>query len=328
MTAQAPDTTSLDEAPVLVHVTRGGFVESAHRATLVATDPAGGTPLRHGRVDDPVLPRSSLKPIQALAMVRAGLDLPAHLLALVCASHSGQDVHREGVGEVLATVGLDLTALQNTPALPLGEVEHARWLAAGRTPEPVAQDCSGKHAGMLATCKLNDWPIEDYLDPRHPLQQAIRATTAQVVGPVTHTTVDGCGAPLFAVPLRGLATAFGVIAGADEATDEGRIATAMRTAPHMVGGTGRDVTAFMESVPGLVAKDGAESVYAAGLADGRGIAIKVADGTAQPRARRGLLAHSLLALGVDSEGLRTLADQPVLGHGHRVGAVEVVGLSS
>lgn len=328
MTAQAPDTTSLDEAPVLVHVTRGGFVESAHRATLVATDADGGTPLRHGRVDDPVLPRSSLKPIQALAMVRAGLDLPPHLLALVCASHSAEEVHREGVAEALASVGLDLTALQNTPALPLGELEHARWLAAGRAPEPVAQDCSGKHAGMLVTCKVNGWSIGDYLDPAHPLQQAIRATTEEVVGAVTHTTVDGCGAPLFAVPLRGLAAAFGLLAAADEGSDEGRVAAAMRAAPHMVGGTDRDVTAFMESVPGLIAKDGAESVYAAGLPDGRGVAIKVADGTSGTRARRGLLAHALLALGVDTEGLRALADQPVLGHGRPVGAVEVVGLTA
>lgn len=328
MTAQAPDTTSLDDAPVLVHVTRGGFVESAHRATLVATDPAGGTPLRHGRVDDPVLPRSSLKPIQALAMVRHGLDLPPHLLALVCSSHSAEEVHREAVAEILASVGLDLDALQNTPALPIGELEHARWLAAGTEPVPVAQDCSGKHAGMLVTCRVNDWPIESYLDVDHPLQQAIRATTAQVVGEVSHTTVDGCGAPLFAVPLVGLASSFGALAAAEPTTDEGRIADAMRTAPQMVGGTGRDVTQFMQAVPGLIAKDGAESVYAAGLADGRGIAIKVADGAPTPRARRALLAHALLALGVDTPGLRELADQPVLGHGRPVGAVEVLDLTA
>ena len=328
MTAQAPDTTSLDDAPVLVHVTRGGFVESAHRATLVATDPVAGTPLRHGRVDDPVLPRSSLKPIQALAMVRQGLDLPPHLLALVCSSHSAEDFHRDAVAEILATVGLDLGALQNTPALPIGELEHARWLAAGTEPVPVAQDCSGKHAGMLVTCRVNDWPIESYLDVDHPLQQAIRATTAQVVGEVSHTTVDGCGAPLFAVPLAGLASSFGALAAADPTTDEGRIADAMRTAPQMVGGTGRDVTQFMQAVPGLIAKDGAEAVYAAGLADGRGIALKVADGAPSPRARRALLAHALLALGVDTPGLRELADQPVLGHGRPVGAVEVLDLTA
>lgn len=328
MTVKAPDTTSLDEAPVLVHVTRGGFVESAHRATLVATDPTGGTPLRHGRVDDPVLPRSSLKPIQALAMVRRGLDLPPHLLALVCASHSAEDFHREAVAEILATVGLDLAALQNTPALPIGELEHARWLAAGTDPAPVAQDCSGKHAGMLVTCRVNDWPIETYLDPEHPLQQAIRTTTAEVVGEVTHTTVDGCGAPLFAVPLSGLAASFGFLAAADPTTGEGRVADAMRTAPHMVGGTGRDVTEFMQAVPGLIAKDGAESVYAAGLADGRGVAIKVADGAPVSRARRALLAHALLTLGVDTPGVRELADQPVLGHGEPVGAVEVLDLAS
>lgn len=327
MTAQASTTPSLDDAPVLVHVTRGGFVESAHRATLVATDPGGGTPLRHGRIDDPVLPRSSLKPLQALAMVRHGLDLPPRLLALVCSSHSGEEVHREAVAEILATVGLDLGALRNTPALPLGELEHARWLAAGHEPAPVTQDCSGKHAGMLVTCATNGWSTHDYLDPEHPLQQAIRETTAEVVGPVTRTTVDGCGAPLFAVSLSGLAASFGRLAAADETTDEGRVATAMRTAPHMVGGTGRDVTAFMEAVPGLIAKDGAESVYAAGLADGRGVAVKVTDGAPFARARRGLLAHALLALGVDTPGLRELADQPVLGHGRPVGAVEVLPLT-
>lgn len=328
MTAQAPDTTSLDEAPVLVHVTRGGFVESAHRATLVATTPDGGTPLRHGRVDDPVLPRSSLKPIQALAMVRHGLDLPPHLLALVCSSHSGEAMHREAVAEILGTVGLDLDALQNTPALPLGELEHARWLAAGTAPAPVTQDCSGKHAGMLVTCRVNDWPTETYLEADHPLQQAIRATTAEVVGPVTHTTVDGCGAPLFAVPLSGLAASFGRLAAAEDTTDEGRVAAAMRTAPQMVGGTGRDVTAFMQAVPGLIAKDGAESVYAAGLADGRGVAIKVADGAPLSRARQALLAGALRTLGVDTEALRQLADLPVLGHGRPVGAVDVLPLTS
>lgn len=328
MTAKASDSASLDEAPVLVHVTRGGFVESAHRATLVATSADGGTPLRHGRVDDPVLPRSALKPVQALAMVRSGLDLPARLLALVCSSHSGEQVHRVGVAEILRTVGLDLAALQNTPALPLGEIEHARWLAADESPAAVAQDCSGKHAGMLVTCRVNGWPTENYLDPGHPLQERIHAVTSELVGPVSHTTVDGCGAPLLAGPLSGLAAAFGRLAAADEATDEGRVASAMRTAPHMVGGPGRDVTAFMEAVPGLLAKDGAESVYAAGIADGTGLAIKVTDGAPFPRARRGLLAHALLALGVDTPGLRELAEQPVLGHGRPVGAVEVIDLVS
>ena len=102
--------------------------------------------------------------------------------------------------------------------------------------------------------------------------------------------------------------------------------TQIATAPHMVGGTGRDVTTFMEAMPGLIAKDGAESVYAAGLADGRGVAVKVADGAPFSRARRGLLAQALLTLGVDTPGLRDLANQPVLGHGRPVGAVEVLDL--
>ncbi len=328
VTAHAAGKTSLDEAPVLVHVTRGGFVESAHRATLVATTPDGGTPLRHGRVGDPVLPRSSLKPAQALAMVRAGLDLPPELLALVCSSHSGEGRHLDGVRQILATVGLDIGALRTTPSLPLGELEHARWLAAGRAPEAVAMDCSGKHAGMLATCQVNGWSLEDYLDPDHPLQKTIRETVHWSVGPVSHVTVDGCGAPLFAVPLDGLARCFGTLAAAAPDTPEGRVGHAMRTAPGMVGGSGRDVTAFMEAVPGLIAKDGAEAVYAAGLDDGRGIALKVTDGAPGPRARQALLSHALLALGVDTPGLAALTEQPVLGHGRPVGEVVVLDLTA
>lgn len=324
-TTHLPGLTAIHEAPVLVHVTRGGFVESAHRATLVAVDDDGGTPLRHGLVDEPVLPRSSLKPIQALAMVRHGLDLPDRLLALVCASHSGEQRHLDGAAEILAGAGLGLDDLRNTPALPLGERPHAEWLAAGRAPESVAQDCSGKHAGMLATCRVAGWPTEGYLDPDHPLQVAIAEVVTELCGPITTTTVDGCGAPLFAVPLSGLARAFGLLAAAEEGPER-RVADAMRAAPEMVGGEGRDVTAFMEGVPGVIAKDGAECVYAAGDAEGRGIAIKVADGAPVPRARQVLLAAALQALGHEAPVLDELAVVPVLGHGRPVGEVRAVDL--
>lgn len=317
--------TALDEAPVLVHVTRGGFVESAHRATLVARDASGATLLGAGAVDAPVLPRSCLKPVQALAMVRAGLDLPPRLLALVCASHSGERDHLAGVAEILDRAGLTVADLGNTPALPHGELEHARWLAAGRPPEAVAQDCSGKHAGMLLTCATNGWPLEGYLDPDHPLQRAILATVEQECGPVSHTTVDGCGAPLFAIPLSGLAAAFGRLAGATKGERQ-RVADAMRAAPEMVGGTDRDVTTLMRAVPGLVAKDGAESCYAAGTADGTGIALKVVDGAPFARARTVLLATVLQAVAGGLPGLDELAVQPVLGHGRPVGEVRAVGL--
>ena len=316
----------LGDAPALVHVTRGGVVESVHHARLVVTGPDGRATIEHGAVAEPVLPRSCLKPVQALAMVRLGLDVPPHLLALVCASHSAEPAHREGVAAVLDRAGLTPDDLGNAPELPLGEVERARWIAAGRGPEPIAQDCSGKHAGMLLTCHLRGWPTTGYLDPDHPLQQAIRDTVAERCGPVTTTTVDGCGAPLFAVPLIGVARAFGALASATDGPER-TVADAMRAAPEMVGGEGRDVTAMMRALPGVLAKDGAESVYAAGTPDGPGIALKVVDGAPTPRARVALLVAALRTSGHDSPGLAALADQPVLGGGRPVGDVTALDLS-
>lgn len=310
---------------MLVHVTRGGLVESAHHGRVAGTSATGEALLERGDVAAPVYPRSTLKPVQALAMVRHGLDIAAPLLATVCSSHSGEQRHLDAVVEILASVGLGVDALQNTPALPLGELQHARWLAAGRGPEPIAQDCSGKHAGMLATCVVNGWSTRDYLDPTHPVQVAIADTVTAEVGPIATTSIDGCGAPLPAIPLDGLARSFGRLASAPPGTPEHRVAEAMRAHPEMVGGEGREVTTLMAGTPGLVAKDGAESVFAAGAADGVGVAVKISDGAPFARARTAVLATALLRLGVDSVATRSLSTSPTLGHGHPVGDVRVVG---
>ncbi len=310
---------------MLAHVTRGDLVESSHRASLVAVDADGMALLHHGGVNDPFFPRSSNKPVQALALVRAGLDLPPDLLALACASHSGEQVHLDGVRRILAGAGLTEDDLRNTPDRPLGEAAARAWAVAGRGPEPVVQNCSGKHAAMLATCVLRGWPLETYLDRDHPLQRLIGETLAELAGePVAATATDGCGAPVMAISLTGLARAFGRLASAPDGTDEARVAAAMRSAPGNVGGTGRDVTALIAGTPGLIAKDGAEGVYAAGLADGRGVALKMADGG--PRARPVVLAAALRRLGVASEAYAALEDAPVLGHGHPVGSVVAVGV--
>lgn len=289
------------------------------------TDGGGGVLLGRGDVHTPVFPRSSMKPVQALAMVRAGLDLPDELLALVCASHSGESYHLQGVRTILARAGIGEGDLQNTPALPLDETERQRWIRKGWGPTSLAQNCSGKHAGMLATCVVAGWDHATYRDIRHPLQRAIVDTLEESAGePVAAVAVDGCGAPVMAISLAGLARAFGTIAAADPETAQGRIAHAMRTAPAYVGGTGRDVTALMEGTPGLIAKDGAEAVYAVGLADGRGIAVKIADGG--DRARPVVLAAVLRHLGVISSAYEVLERAPVLGHGDVVGAVVAHGL--
>jgi L-asparaginase II len=317
--------TSLYGAPVVAHVVRSGFVESVHHGSVVALDPSGSTLLAIGDVAGPMFPRSSSKPIQAVAMLRAGLDLDGELLALVTGSHSGERFHLEGVQRILAGAGLSEHDLQNTPDLPYGEQERNAWIAAGRGATSLAQNCSGKHSAMLATCVAAGWDTATYLDPLHPLQQVISQTLKDLSEePAAATGVDGCGAPVMAVSLIGLARAFSRLASAAEGTDEARVAAAIRAYPQWLGGTGRDVTALIRGVPGLIAKDGAESVYAVGLADGRAVALKIADGG--QRARPVVMAAALRRLGVDADVLAELANAPVLGHGEQVGSITAVGI--
>ena len=310
---------------VLARVVRSGFPESVHHGTAVAVDPDGDVVVAVGSPQTPVFPRSSNKPLQAVAMLRAGLAVEGHLLALAAASHSGERYHLDGVRRMLAEGGLDESDLRNTPGYPLDAEEQVGWRAAGRPPTSLAQNCSGKHAAMLLTCLENGWPLESYLDARHPLQRGVAETIADLAGePVAAVGVDGCGAPVHAVSPLGLAVAFGRIAAARPQTPEGRVAQAVRAHPEWLGGTGRDVTALVRGVPGLVAKDGAEGVYAAALPDGRAAALKIADGAERPRLA--VLAALLHRLGVEAEILDEIADVPVLGRGEPVGRLEVVGL--
>ena len=320
-----PTPPALADAPVLAHVTRGGFVESAHRASVAVTASDGGLLRSWGAPDDPVFPRSSNKPLQAVAMVRAGLTLPPQQLALASASHSAEPFHLDAVREMLASAGLSEADLQNTPDLPYDPEERDIWVAAGRAARPLAQNCSGKHAAMLATCLVNGWDLATYRDESHPLQRAMADTIADLAGePVAATAVDGCGAPVMAISLTGLARAFGRIACAAPGTPEGTVADAIRAHHEYLGGTRRDVTALISGTPGAVAKDGAESVYALGLADGRGVALKVADGG--QRARPVILGAVLRTMGVESSAYEQLEDAPVLGHGQPVGGVVAVGI--
>ncbi len=258
---------------VVAEVWRGELVESVHNGTVVGLDADGAAAFTIGAPDAVVFPRSSNKPLQALAMVRAGLDLDGELLALACASHSGEDFHLDGVREILTRAGLTEADLQTPPDLPLSEAAQRAKLAAGFGPEPLFMNCSGKHAAMLLTCVRNGWPTATYRDPEHPLQRLIAETIEELTGErIGAVSVDGCGAPLFGLRLRGLATAFRTIATAKEGTDERRVADAMNAFPQWVGGTGRDVTELMRALPGSVCKDGAEGVYAIALADGRAVA--------------------------------------------------------
>ena len=312
-----------DRAVPVAHVVRNGVVESVHLGHALGITADGAAAAVAGDPDVTFFPRSSLKPVQAVAMVRAGLDLSGELLALAAASHSGEPAHLDGARRILDVAGFAETDLQNTPDRPMDPDESARWRAAGRAPSALAQNCSGKHAAMLATCRAAGWDTAGYLDPAHPLQRAIEATVAELTGvPVAHTAVDGCGAPLYSTTPAGLARALACIATAAEGTAEGRVAAAMREHPWWVAGTGRDVVRLAAAVPGLIAKDGAEGVFGAALPDGRAVVVKILDGSPRPLAV--LVAALRRALGSDDPALEAAGRTPVLGHGVPVGRVEAL----
>lgn len=311
----------IEQEEVRARVERGGFYESVHYALAVVTDAGGDVALGFGDVATEVLPRSSNKPMQALAMLGAGAPLSGAHLAMACASHGGEDFHLKATLEILADAGLAETDLQNTPDWPLFEQARTQRARDGFGKTSLTQNCSGKHAAMLATCVHNGWPTGNYRDQSHPLQQAILTQLNQLDIQPKAIVVDGCGAPAHSMTLSALARVYGRFAAASEG-DEKTIADAMREHPEYVAGTGRPNTDFMRLLPGAIAKDGAEGVLAVGLSDGRGVAIKVLDGN--PRPRYPILGALLRSLHVGDEALwARLADEPILGHGQPVGSIHV-----
>jgi L-asparaginase II len=304
--------------PVLVEVERSGFVESRHRGSVAGLAADGTVAVRLGSPDTVVFPRSANKPMQAVAMVRNGLGAEKELLALSAASHSGEDFHVEGVQKILAAAGLSADDLRCPPQWPL-DVE----LALKRERSRLRMNCSGKHAAMLATCVVNGWPTASYLDSAHPLQVAVRETVAELTGgEVTAVGVDGCGAPLFAVTLTGLARAFRRLVLAEPGTPERRVVDAMRAHPQWTSGTERDERRLMDAVPGLLVKSGAEGIDAFAFADGRAGAIKIDDGAM--RARTPVTVATMRALG--AYGVPdALATVPVHGGESVVGEIRAIG---
>ncbi len=310
---------------MVAEIVRSGFVEGRHYGSVVALAPDGEVEWSVGAVDVPVLPRSCNKPLQVLGMVRAGLDLPPDLLALACASHSGEPFHVEGVRRVLASAGLSEDALQTPPDYPLDDVAREDVVRAGGRRSPILMNCSGKHAAMLATCVANGWPVESYLEVGHPLQVAIAATFADLSAePVATVAVDGCGAPLLSASLVGLARAFRSLAVATDGPAR-RVADAIRAHPAHVSGTRRDERELLAAIPGAIGKAGAESCYVVALPDGRAFALKVDDGA--PRARPVLMAEALRRSGVldldgvDADAVRRTGEHVLMGGGEPVGEI-------
>lgn len=298
---------------IVAEVVRSGFVESVHHGAVFGK-------ASRGDVTSPIFPRSSNKPLQTVGMLRAGLvpREPADL-ALISGSHFGEPFHIQRVREILAAAGLDESALRCALGLPLHEGARNDWLRSGGGPERILMNCSGKHAGMLATCVANDWPLDTYRDPKHPLQVAIADAVTDLVGePIAAVGVDGCGAPVFGFSLTALGRAFQRLVDAAPGTPERLVADQMRAHPELVAGTGGDDTVLMGSVPGLLVKAGAEGVVAAALPGVGAIAIKIDDGAA--RARTPVLLDALRELGVTPPDLRT----PITGGDEEVGEVRPV----
>jgi L-asparaginase II len=295
---------------LLAEVTRSGFVESLHHGSVVGLLPSGAVGVSVGAVEDPVLPRSCMKPFQALACLSAGAPLAGPALAIAAGSHTGEDRHVELVLRLLGEVPVE--ALLCPPSWP--EDEETRQ----RVPEPsrVRMNCSGKHAAMLAACVAAQWPVETYLEASHPLQQWVKRTVEELSGEsVAHTAIDGCGAPVYGLSLHGLARAM-------QGLVRTPVADAMRGFPEYVGGTGHVNTVVMQQLPGVVAKGGAEGVLVLATAAGHAVAVKVLDGN--PRATTAIGLTALAALGFDVSPAKESLSVPVLGGGQVVGEVRVV----
>lgn len=302
------------QGELLARVTRNGMVESVHTGHLVELNQQGSVVHSVGSIHIPIYPRSSVKSLQAAAMLRSGLKINTEQLALVCASHSGSEKHFEVVRSILNDAGVDESALGNAIDFPLGEKERRAW--GDRPASQIAQNCSGKHAGMIATCVVNGWAIDSYTDDDHPLQIAIKDEIEKLVRErVQFTTQDGCGAPLFAFSLSGLAQAIYTMTVSDDPIYQ-EVMSAQRKHPELVGGVGRLNTRQMQGVEGLFMKDGAEGVIVASVRDGRTLALKIADGSMRAI---GPIVHSTLKKwGFDSpeESVK------VFGGGKVVGSIE------
>ena len=298
---------------VLAQLVRSGLVESTHSGYLIIIGPDGTELLTLGDVDAEMYPRSAIKSLQAAAMVRLGLELNDEQLALVCASHGGTDRHQVVALEILKSAGLSESDLQNTPDRPLDR--KARIAFGAKPATSLAANCSGKHAGMLATCVAKGWDVKTYRDANHPLQIAIANEIEELTGKsINRTSVDGCGAPLFSMSTRSIAVAARKMRIESDPVFN-RVVSACLKHPEMILAEGAFDTRMMRAVPGLLVKGGAESVMLASLADGSAIAWKISDGA--NRANGPMMKAALAKLGKVIEG--EVVD--VLGGGTVVGSL-------
>jgi len=280
-----PQTFAVTGAVELAVVERSGFVESRHAGCAIVLAPDGTVAEQLGDVTALVLPRSSLKPLQALACIIAGAALEGEPLALSTASHSGTDRHVSGVRGILNSVGLDEDALGCPPAWPTDQATRDELVRELGAPARIRMNWSGKHAAMLAACVANGWDTATYLEINHPLQMHIREVIERLTGEkIAATAIDGCGAPVYALTLFGLARAIHRVGTASTTSpfalhrSAGALVQAVRAAPWTIDGPGRPDSIVIERL-GVFAKGGAEGVMVVVAPDGTTVALKMLDGS-------------------------------------------------
>ncbi len=278
--------------PVLINVTRSGFPESVHRGAVCVIDADGETVLAAGAVGRPILPRSAIKPLQAIPYIEDGAadvwKSTGDEIALACGSHSGDPVHVRTARGWLDRMGLPDSALACGPHLPLGHMSAICMEANGETPSRLHNNFSGKHLAMISEALNSGQPLEGYTRPEHPVQQRIRETLSEMTGTdLTDATltVDGCGAPCWAIPLRAIARGYARFADThgmpvSRQSAIRRLKIAIASYPEHVAGNGRfDTVLIRRKGHGLIVKTGAEGVYAAAVPYfGLGVALKIDDG--------------------------------------------------
>ena len=284
-------------ATLMAEITRGGLVESSHLGHAVAVDGNTEMVAWAGDPETRMFFRSSAKPFQAIPLVASGAadvyGFTTAELALASASHNATTRHQEVVASMLAKAGLQESDLQCGITAPLDEEEKARVTLGLIQPSLIQCECSGKHAGMLATCRHRGWPIESYLEPDHPLQQEIRSILAMACGVPADTLdvgIDGCGLPTFGAPIRAFAAAYAVFADPDGARWDGpppyrsalyRLQEAFAKHPELVSGDGEIDTTIMRATGGRVlAKLGAEGLLCMAIPERRlGVAVSDTSGS-------------------------------------------------
>lgn len=308
----------------LAVVERSGMIESRHLGAAAVVDGDGALVRTLGDSAALIYPRSTLKPIQAVAMLRASAPLSGARLVLATASHCGSPEHLAVVRGILEAVELGADDLQCPADWPLGREFANDLVRAGEKPGRLHMNCSGKHAGFLSAAVTSGWSTKDYLEPDHAMQVLVRETVEEFTGEtIEHSGVDGCGAPVHAVTLGGLARAIGRVSGSTS-RDEFELASAIRENPWAIDGHGRANTLVIEQL-GLIAKLGAEGVMVMGAPDGSAVAVKILDGSLRAAT---LVAIDLLArVGTISleaaAGVLEATTERVLGGGREVGDIRV-----